>query len=104
MVDFPAICFVAEGERGQLATVLLLQLRFIFAPHQRRGNTVTGCVLRDQSLIVPTKVAFQRCDLTGQAAEIDPATCGQGYEGGKNGLGNPHRASQNGGVEDSSSR
>ena len=77
MVDFPAICFVAEGERGQLATVLLLQLRFIFAPHQRRGGTVTGCVLRDQSLIVPTKVAFQRCDLARHSAKINPATDGQ---------------------------
>lgn len=77
MVRFPAICLVAEGERGQLAAILLLQLCFIFAPHQRRGDTVTGCVLRDQSLIVPTKVAFQRCDLARHSAEIDPATGGQ---------------------------
>jgi len=38
---------------------------------------VTGCVLRDQSLIVPTKVAFQRCDLARHSAEINPATDGQ---------------------------
>lgn len=45
MVRLPAICLVAEGERGQLAAVLLLQFRFISLPHQRRRNTVAGGIL-----------------------------------------------------------
>ena len=77
MVRLPAICLVAEGERGQLAAVLLLQFRFISLPHQRRGDTVTGGILRDQRIIVPTKVAFQCSDLARHSAEIDPATGGQ---------------------------
>ena len=77
MIRLPAICFVAEGERDQLTAVLLLQFLFVSVPHQRRWDTVTGCVLRDQRLIVTSEVAFQRCDLTGQAAEIDPATVSQ---------------------------
>ena len=74
MVRFPAICLVAEGERGQLAAILLLQFRFISLPHQRRRNTVAGGILRDQRIIIPAEIAFQGCDLARHSAEIDPAT------------------------------
>ena len=77
MVRFPAICLVAEGERGQLAAILLLQLCLIFAPHQRRRNTVAGGILRDQRIIIPAEIAFQRCDLARHSAKINPATDGQ---------------------------
>lgn len=77
MVTLPAICLVAEGERGQLAAVQLLQFLFVSVPHQGRGDTVTGGILRDQRIIIPAEIAFQRCDLARHSAEIDPATGGQ---------------------------
>ena len=38
---------------------------------------MTGGILRDQRIIIPAEIAFQRCDLARHSAEIDPATGGQ---------------------------
>lgn len=38
---------------------------------------MAGGILRDQRIIIPAEIAFQRCDLARHSAEIDPATGGQ---------------------------